>query len=118
MQPYEEPCLFSPVKRNAVRIALTPEAESTPADVRQMFSFAGAIESFEAALALEPGHAAASESLESMRSFAAERWHFRMLNDRERNREYDRAVRRAVTRRARAVARRSHARGRRLRRRT
>ena len=64
-----------------------------------------AIACFEAALALEPGHAAAAESLESLRSFAAERWHFRMLNDRERNSEYDRAIRRAVARlRARSVA--------------
>ena len=64
-----------------------------------------AIACFEAALALEPGHAAAAESLESLRSFAAERWHFRMLNDRERNSEYDRAIGRAVTRlRARNAA--------------
>jgi len=47
VEPYVEPSILSPVKRNAVRIALTPEASSTPADVRQMFSFAGAIESFE-----------------------------------------------------------------------
>ena len=30
MQPYEEPCLFSPVKRNAVRINLaSPAAKAT-----------------------------------------------------------------------------------------
>lgn len=49
MQPYEEPALFSPVKRNAVSISLAGEegGSVTADDVRGMFSFAGAIESFE-----------------------------------------------------------------------
>jgi len=49
MQPYEEPALFSPVKRNAVSISLAGEegGSVTADDVHGMFSFAGAIESFE-----------------------------------------------------------------------
>jgi hypothetical protein len=56
-----------------------------------------AIHCFERALAAEPTNSEAAESLESLRSFAAERWHFRMLNDTVRNASYDAAIRRAVS---------------------
>ena len=53
VQPYEEPALFSPVKRNAVSISLAGEegGSVTAEEVHGMFSFAGTIESFEV---LEP----------------------------------------------------------------
>ena len=49
VQPYEEPALFSPVKRNAVSISLAGEegGSVTAEEVHGMFSFAGTIESFE-----------------------------------------------------------------------
>ena len=49
VQPYEEPALFSPVKRNAVSISLAGEegGSVTADEVHGMFSFAGTIESFE-----------------------------------------------------------------------
>ena len=49
VQPYEEPALFSPVKRNAISISLAGEegGSVTAEEVHGMFSFAGTIESFE-----------------------------------------------------------------------
>ena len=49
VQPYEEPALFSPVKRNAIIISLAGEegGSVTAEEVHGMFSFAGTIESFE-----------------------------------------------------------------------
>ena len=55
-----------------------------------------AMRCFERALDLDPSSAAAQEGLENLRSFAAERWHFRMLNDRARNAAYDTAIIRAL----------------------
>jgi hypothetical protein len=46
VQPYEEPALYSPVKRNAVSISLGSPVHDAGA-MRDMFSFAGSIESFE-----------------------------------------------------------------------
>ena len=44
------------------------------------------------------GDFGADEALQNLRSFAAERWHFRMLNDRQRNARYDAAIQRALAR--------------------
>lgn len=37
-----------------------------------------------------------AESLENMKALVADQWHYRMLNDLERNEAYDRALRRAL----------------------
>ena len=57
----------------------------------------GALSCFQHALQLPGPHAAeARDSLENLKSFVVDRWHFRMLNDLARNRAYDTAIRRAV----------------------
>eukprot|EP00752_Nemacystus_decipiens_P012097 g10724.t1 len=57
---------------------------------------AASIESFQQALALDPGFWPALESLENVKSLAVDRWHFRMLNHSARNEAYSRAIERAV----------------------
>lgn len=57
-----------------------------------------ALNSFRTALALPGSHVAKTlESLENTKSFIVDRWHFRMLNDKQRNVAYDTAIRRAVS---------------------
>jgi len=55
-----------------------------------------AVACFEQALALDPTDCDALEGLESLRSFAAERCHFRMINDGPRNTCYDTVIQRAL----------------------
>jgi hypothetical protein len=43
------------------------------------------------------------ESLENMKTLVVDQWHYRMLNDKERNVAYDKAIRRALQLRPGAV---------------
>ncbi|CAN0238962.1 unnamed protein product, partial [Pylaiella littoralis] len=69
---------------------------------------AASIESFQRALALDPGYWPALESLENVKSLAVDRWHFRMLNHSARNEAYSRAIQRAVVAAAAGAASDNH----------
>ena len=49
------------------------------------------------ALIINPDYLAARENLENICSHLVERWHFRMLNDKKRNKGYKDAIRTAVS---------------------
>ena len=51
---------------------------------------------FRQALKLDPQLSSAEENLDSIANVLVERWHFRMLNDKERNQAYKNAIDRAV----------------------
>ena len=51
---------------------------------------------FRQALKLDPQLSSAEENLDSIANMLVERWHFRMLNDKERNQAYRNAIDRAV----------------------
>ena len=62
-----------------------------------------AIECLIRCLELHPRHFSALESLESLRDSVIDRWHFFMLNDKQRNSAYQRAIERALQLRPGAV---------------
>jgi type II protein arginine methyltransferase len=51
---------------------------------------------FRKALRINPGFLQARENLENLFGHLVERWHFRMLNDRNRNKQYERSITQAV----------------------
>lgn len=55
-----------------------------------------ALECFARALRKDPVNGDIVEAIENIRSFAVERWHFRMLNDTLRNKVYFNAIQRTV----------------------
>ena len=87
LQASAEPFLSQSGGHEAVKFLYRGAASALPksadlaaaegAVLHRMGDHRAAMRAFQLALALEPGHSAAAESLESLRSFAAERWHFR-----------------------------------------
>eukprot|EP00624_Nannochloropsis_granulata_P003870 evm.model.NODE_29463_length_78484_cov_36.874050.4 len=55
-----------------------------------------AIDAFQRALRIDPGYFAALDALENIKNLALDRWHFRMLNDLDRNTKYQQALRRVL----------------------
>jgi type II protein arginine methyltransferase len=62
-----------------------------------------AIVCFDRALQLDPHAWAAREALENLKSMACDRWHYRMLNDTQRNTAYARALEDCCARGARVL---------------
>lgn len=58
----------------------------------QLQNYKEAMQAFEVALKLDPYYLPAVDALENIRNLAIDRWHFRMLNDRERNFKYRSAI--------------------------
>lgn len=59
-------------------------------------SLLDAINALEQCLTLDPNFSPARESLESIKGLVVDRWHFRMLNDCDRNTAYKYAIEEAV----------------------
>jgi type II protein arginine methyltransferase len=55
--------------------------------------YLSALDAFRRALRIDPGYFAALDALENMKNLILDRWHFRMLNDKERNVTYRQALR-------------------------
>ena len=72
-------------------------ANSVGSTLFQLDLFDEASVYFQQALQLDPRLSSAEENLDSIANMLVERWHFRMLNDKERNQAYKNAIGRAVT---------------------
>ncbi|GAB5031912.1 protein arginine n-methyltransferase 10-like [Nannochloropsis oceanica] len=55
-----------------------------------------ALDAFQRALRIDPGYFAALDALENIKNLSLDRWHFRMLNDLNRNTTYQLALRRVL----------------------